>query len=237
MSTRRPFKKWSAADHQVWQVLFERQFPNVEQHACQMYLEGHKLLGLVPDHLPDFNELNERFQELVGWELISTDVQYSNGQDWFEHLVKRQFLVTEYIRDRDNLDYTPLPDIWHDTFGHLPMMAHKAYADLVYDYAQIMVQLSKEERRGLGSIWWYTIEFGMMREQGDVKAFGAGLFSSFEEIQIAFTDKMRKLPFDPETMAPVAPSPHHIHDTLWIMDSFAQFQQFVHDQQYQMQRT
>jgi phenylalanine-4-hydroxylase len=230
VNVRRPFKKWSAAENEVWKILFERQFPNVQKYACQRYFEGHKLLGLTPDHLPDFNELNERFQELVGWELVSTDVQYSSGQDWFEHLVKREFLVTEYIRERDSLDYTPLPDIWHDTFGHLPMLAHKDYADLVYDYAQVMVRLSKEERKGLGSIWWYTIEFGMIRENNDLKAFGAGLFSSHDEIQIAFTDKMRKLPFDPETIAPVAPSPHHIHDTLWTLDSFDQLKGFVQDQ-------
>ncbi len=230
MNVRRPFKKWSAAENEVWQILFERQFPNVQKYACQMYFEGHKKLDLLPERLPDFNELNERFQELVGWELVSTDIQYSSGQDWFEHLAKREFLVTEYIRERDSLDYTPLPDIWHDTFGHLPMMANKEYADLVHEYAEVMLRYTPEERKGLGSIWWYTIEFGLIREQGDIKAFGAGLFSSYEELQITFTDRMLKLPFDPETIAPVAPSPHFIHDKLWIMDSFDQFKQFVHDQ-------
>jgi phenylalanine-4-hydroxylase len=217
-------------------MLFERQFPYAQQYACQMYLEGHKKLELVPERLPDFAELNERFQDLVGWELVSTDIQYSSGQDWFEHLAKKEFLVTEYIRERDTLDYTPLPDIWHDTFGHLPMMANKAYADLVHEYAQLMLQFSKEDRKGLGSIWWYTIEFGLIRENGALKAFGAGLFSSYEELQVTFTDKMRKLPFNPATMAPVEPSPHHIHDKLWILDSFDQLREFVHEQLYLLEK-
>src|SRR5690606_2389417 len=142
------------------------------------------------------------------WELVSTDVQYSDGQTWFEHLVRKEFLITEYIRDQSSLDYTPLPDIYHDAFVHLPLMAHRHYADLVYRYAQLMLACRKEDRKPLGSIWWYTIEFGIIKEDDELKAFGAGLMSSYEELEVAFSDRVERLPFDPATIGPVAPSPH-----------------------------
>lgn len=225
-TTRRPFKVFSAEESEIWKLLFERQFPRVKDRACRIYLEGHDILNYTSDRIPDFAEVNEQYKK-IGWELLSTDVQYSDGQSWFEHLVKREFLITEYIRDMDTLDYTPLPDIWHDAFGHLPLMTNRRYADLVHKYAEVMLAASPEQRKPLGSIWWYTIEFGFIMEEGQLKAFGAGLMSSYEEIEIAYSDRMQRLPFDPETIGPVAPSPHEIHKTLWILDSFEQLEEFV----------
>src|SRR5574338_294525 len=100
--------------------MFERQYPQIQQRGTRLWLEGCKKLDLSPERVPDFSALNERLRQLVGWQLVSTDVQYSDGQDWFEALARREFLITEYIRDKSVIEYTPLPDIFHDAFGHLP---------------------------------------------------------------------------------------------------------------------
>lgn len=230
LKDRRPFYVFDDYQNGTWTILFERAMPRVRRRASRLYLEGQRNLGLTPEHIPNFEQMNEWFKENVGWELVSTDVQYSDGQTWFEHLVRREFLITEYIRERDSLDYTPLPDIFHDAFGHLPWMSHRWYADLVLDFARVMLAADPEDRPGLGSIWWYTIEFGLIREDGEVKAFGAGLMSSYEEIEVAFSDRVERLPFDPQTIAPVKPSPHELHKKLWILDSVEQLEDFVAQQ-------
>jgi len=227
---KRPFYQWDETEHKTWGMLYERAWPRVVRRACRMYHEGHKRMGMNAQRLPDFAVLDVLYQQRVGWELVSTPVQYSDGQDWFEHLIKKQFLITEYIRERDSLDYTPLPDIFHDAFGHLPFMMHQRYANLVLDYARLMLLADVESRPALGSIWWYTIEFGLIKEDGEIKAFGAGLMSSYEEIETAFSDRVKRSPFNPAEMGQVKPSPHEIHKQLWILDSFDQLETFVKQQ-------
>lgn len=229
MSEKRPFYKFNDHEHGTWKLLYERQIERVQNHACQMWLDGLDTLNLSADHIPDFEAMNQQFQELVGWELVSTDVQFSDGQDWFEHLARRQFLITEYIREREDLDYTPLPDIWHDAFGHLPFMLNQRYADYVQKFAQYALQFSKEDRKSLGSLWWYTIEFGFMMENSEMKAFGAGLMSSPGEMDHAYSDAVAKVPYSLEAFETLDPSPRAMHDKLFILDSIEQLEQSVVD--------
>jgi phenylalanine-4-hydroxylase len=229
LTTRRPFKQFSKADDLVWRMLYERQWPQVSQHAHSMFFEGWEKLDLQPDRVPDFTQVNERLNELVGWELVSTDVQYSNGQDWFEALARKEFLITEYIRGVETLDYTPLPDIWHDTFGHLPFMANACYADYVHRFALTAIQYPVERRFGLGSLWWYAIEFGFMREDGEPKAFGAGLMSGYTELVRACRGEIPLKPYDLNEITHIAPSPHEYHDRMFVFESMDQLEQAVQD--------
>lgn len=227
---KRAFYQWNEEENEVWNLLYTRQYPRIADRACQWWLEGREILGLDADRVPDGERLDRIFQERIGWELVSTDVQYSDGQSWFEHLVARDFLITEYIRDKDSLDYTPLPDIFHDIFGHLPMQIHQRYADLTEEYAHLILECPPDARPGLGAIWWYTIEFGFIKEDGDIKAFGTGLMSSYGEFDFAFSDKMIRRPFNPVDMAQHDPSPHEMHKILWVMEDFEQLEEFVAQQ-------
>lgn len=229
MQQRRPFHQFTDDDNLTWRMLFERQYPQVQKHATRMYLEGFEKIGLTAARIPDFAQLSERFKQLVGWELVSTDIQYSSGQDWFEHLARRQFLITEYIRDRKDLEYTPLPDIWHDTFGHLPFMANQWYADYLQKFAQYAIQYTPEERKSLGSLWWYTIEFGLLWEDGELKALGAGLMSSYAELKRVYDGEVKLVPYSLEAFENLPPSPHEFHNQLFILDSWEQLEQTASD--------
>jgi phenylalanine-4-hydroxylase len=227
MKPRRPFHVFTEDDNITWRMLFERQLPQVQQYATGMYLEGLDKLGMTAERIPDFAELNERFKALVGWELVSTDVQYSSGQEWFEALARKEFLITEYIRDRKDLEYTPLPDIWHDTFGHLPFMANPWYADYIHQFAHYAIRYTPEQRKSLGSLWWYTVEFGLIWEDGRLKALGAGLMSSYAELKRVYTGDVRLVPYTLEAFENLAPSPHEFHEQLFILDSWEHFERTV----------
>lgn len=229
MTTQRPFYRFSDADNHVWRILCERQWQQAQRHGSTWWRQGIELLDLRPDRIPDFAQLSDRISSLTGWQLVSTDVQYSDGQDWFQALARREFLITEYIRDMDSLDYTPLPDIFHDAFGHLPYMAHQRYADYLERFAHQALRYSKEERRSLGSLWWYTIEFGLMHEGEDLKALGTGLLSSVEEMRRAFNGEVTLVPYSLTAFEAIDPSPHAFHPTLFIVDSFDQVEQALID--------
>lgn len=221
---RRPFMRSTPEQDRIWALLWDKQIENCRHHASRLWLDGLDTLGLERDRVPDFDVLNARLQALTGWELVSTDVIFSDGQTWFEHLSRRQFLITEYIREEKDLLYTPLPDIWHDSFGHLPFMADRRYADYVEHFAHVALRYSKEERKSLGSLWWYTIEFGFIVDNGEMKALGAGLMSSPGELEHALSDSVRKMPFSIPAFESINPSPHAMHDTLFILDSMQQLE-------------
>lgn len=218
--TQRPFYKFDAQADKIWATLYQKQYAPCLKYAHPTWIEGLKKLNISADRVPDFEAMNDIFKREVGWELVSTDVQYSDGQDWFENLAEKKFLITEYIRPEDSLEYTPLPDIWHDAFGHLPWMINPEYAEYVHDFALKSVQFTQEERHGFGSLWWYSIEFGLMKVNGEMKAFGAGLMSSYAEMQRGMNGTVEQKPFTLERMDNIDPSPHEYHTELFVFDDF-----------------
>lgn len=222
---KRPFFKFDAEADQIWKVLYAKQYPVCQQYAHPRWLEGFKKLNIESERVPDFEAMNEIFKREVGWELVSTDVQYSDGQDWFENLAEKKFLITEYIRPMDKLDYTPLPDIWHDTFGHLPWMIIPEYAEYVHDFALKSIEFTPERRHAFGSLWWYSIEFGLMRHGDELKAFGAGLMSSYAEMLRSMDGSVEQKPFTLERMENTDPSPHEYHTEMFIFNDFQHLRQ------------
>ena len=230
--SKRPFFVFDETANEVWRLLWQKQWPRAQKYASRYWLNGVDKIGLTDDRIPDFEAMDKVFQDLVGWELVSTPVQFSDGQEWFEHLADRKFLITEYIRDKEDLDYTPLPDIWHDAFGHLPLMANQRYADYVEKFAHHALNYTKEERKSLGSLWWYTIEFGFIREGdqfGGIRAFGAGLMSSYGEMGKAFSDEVQRVPYSLEEFEKIDPSPHEMHKKLFILKNFSQLERSVEE--------
>jgi phenylalanine-4-hydroxylase len=219
---RRPFVTFSDEAHETWRLMFQRQWAQIERHAPRMYLDGLDALNVTVHRIPDFAAMNPVLKGLVDWELISTDIQYSNDQDWFVAMAVREFLITEYIRDRQDMDYTPLPDIFHDTFGHLPFMADRTFADYCQRFGQTALQHPDAQRYSIKTMWWYTIEFGLVKEQGALKALGAGLLSSKAEMARAFDGSVKLLPFEISAFETVAASPHVYHEQFFVLESMDQ---------------
>ncbi len=219
---RRPFVAFSEEAHDTWRLMYKRQWDQVQRYAHSLYLEGIDKLGITADRIPDFAAMSAVLKPMVNWELVSTDIQYSSDQDWFVAMADREFLITEYIRDRDDMDYTPLPDIFHDAFGHLPFMADRTFADYCQRFGQTALAHPEAHRHSIKTMWWYTVEFGLIKERGELKTLGAGLYSSKAEMARAFDGSVKLLPFDIEAFETIAASPHHYHEQFFVLESMDQ---------------
>ncbi|MGZ6317225.1 MAG: amino acid hydroxylase, partial [Anaerolineales bacterium] len=122
--------EFTEEQHAIWRDLFARQAPQVQKYACREYLEGSQNLQLPPDRVPSVQWLNERITPRTGWKTLRTRVRYSDAVQWYAHFAAKEFLITDYVRTRDELDFTPEPDMFHDVYGHLPYFTLPHYVGI-----------------------------------------------------------------------------------------------------------
>jgi phenylalanine-4-hydroxylase len=210
---------FSEDQHAVWRELYARQLPNVQQFACREYLEGFQVLGLPADRVPQLNELNAAITPRTGWRTVRTVVRYSDALPWYHHFAKRQFLITDYMRGRHEMDFTPEPDMFHDIFGHLPFMVLPDYTALQEMFAPAFLRATPEQRENIKRLAWFSTEFGLIREHGELKIFGAGLISSFGEIQHVMAGKTPVRPFTIENVIGYEKAIYNFNEVLFVIDS------------------
>ncbi|AZO17497.1 MULTISPECIES: phenylalanine 4-monooxygenase [unclassified Mesorhizobium] len=192
---------YSAEEQAVWRTLCDRQTKLTQKLAHRSYLDGVAALGLL-DRIPDFDSVSEKLSELTGWEIVAVPGLIPAGP-FFDHLANRRFPVTNWLRTKKELDYIVEPDMFHDFFGHVPILTQPVFADFMQMYgekAEDMIALGGDEM--ITRLYWYSAEYGLIQEPGQpVKAFGAGLMSSFTELQFAVESKdAHHVPFDLETV-------------------------------------
>jgi phenylalanine-4-hydroxylase len=177
---------WAAytpEQHAVWAELVRRRMPQLAEHACVEYLDGFHQIGLREDTIPNLAEVNKRLQPRTRWN--ATPVSGFLPPDaFFEMLAARRFPTTTWLRSRESLEYTPEPDIFHDVFGHVPMHAHPVFANFLEHYGRICAAIpadDKDRLERMGRLFWFTVEFGIIREHGQIKLYGSGLISSHGE--------------------------------------------------------
>jgi phenylalanine-4-hydroxylase len=172
---------YTPEQHAIWAELVTRRMPQLEVHACAEYLDGFQQIGLQADQLPNLSAVSARLQPRTGWQ--STPVSgFLPADAFFEMLAARMFPTTTWIRSRESMEYTPEPDIFHDVFGHVPMHAHPVFANFLEHYGKVCAALTNaEDLERMGRLFWFTVEFGVIREQGEIKVYGSGLISSHGE--------------------------------------------------------
>ncbi|PWK68435.1 phenylalanine 4-monooxygenase [Aminobacter sp. AP02] len=192
---------YNNSEQEVWRTLCDRQTKLTQRLAHKSYLDGMSALGLV-DRIPDFHEVSEKLRKLSGWEIVAVPGLIP-AQPFFDHLANRRFPVTNWLRKREELDYIVEPDMFHDFFGHVPVLSQPVFGDFMQMYgekATDLIALGGDEM--ITRLYWYTAEYGLMQEPGQpLKAFGAGLMSSFTELQFAVeSPDAHQVPFDIETV-------------------------------------
>ena len=175
--------EFSKEQHAIWADLFSGiHQPYLLEHLCREYIHGLELLQLDPQHIPTVNHLNDHITPRTGWHIERTVVRYTMADDWYKKFANRTFLITDYLRTRDQMEFTPEPDMFHDIFGHLPFLTQKFYADIEDKFAPAYMKATQDEREVIKRLAWYSTEFGLVVEDKRIKVFGAGIISGRKEL-------------------------------------------------------
>lgn len=191
------WRLYGASEHAMWDRLFERQSRMLRGRVVPEFIEGLDILRMTKPGIPDFGELSERLMRRTGWQVVAVPGLVPDRL-FFEHLANRRFVAGRFIRSPGQIDYLQEPDVFHDIFGHVPLLTHPAFADYMQAYGEGGLRAD-----GLGAIdrlarlYWYTVEFGLIRRDGALKLYGAGIVSSHGESIFALDDPSpHRLGFD-----------------------------------------
>ena len=187
----------TAEDHWVWDTLFARQQALLDGRAVEAFGRGLDVLHLSRPGVPNFDELNEKLHARTGWTVVAVPGLVPDNV-FFRHLSERRFPAGNFIRAADQLDYLEEPDVFHDVFGHVPLLAQPDVADFMQALGHLGLQaLDLGALHRLARLYWYTVEFGLARENGALKIYGAGILSSFGESHYSLESaKPHRLDFD-----------------------------------------
>jgi phenylalanine-4-hydroxylase len=174
---------FSAEQHAIWADLFAGIHQSyLMEHLCAEYHRGLELLELDRYHIPTVAHLNGHITPRTGWRVERTVVRYTLADDWYRKFAQRVFLITDYLRTRDQMEFTPEPDMFHDIFGHLPFLTQTFYADIEDKFAPAYMKATAEEKEVIKRLAWYSTEFGLVVQENRFKVFGAGIISGRKEL-------------------------------------------------------
>jgi len=174
---------FSDEQHTIWADLFAGiHLPYLLEHICHEYVDGLALLKLDPQRIPTVVHLNEQTRPRTGWRIERTAVRYTLADDWYRKFAQRIFLITDYLRTRDQMEFTPEPDMFHDIFGPLPYLTQEFYARIEDKFAPAYLKGTEAEREVVKRLAWYSTEFGLVMEDNRFKVFGAGTISGRAEL-------------------------------------------------------
>ena len=208
----------------IWRHVAERLEELHQKHASPFYLRAKRDLGISNDRIPQLSEMNRRLKELTNFRLAPIE-GLVDTRAFLSWLSWRTMLSTQYIRHHSRPDYTPEPDIVHEAIGHIPMFTNPNFADysqFVGHGARIADDTQLEE---LGRLYWFTVEFGLVEHEGDIKAYGAGLLSSFGELEHAFSDEVERRPFDLEEVINQEYTYSDMQPVLYVIPSYAELKE------------
>ena len=210
------YPDYSAEEQDVWKTLYARMETLLPGRAADEFLVGLKALDLERDRIPSLASVSAKLNKATGWQVARTP-GLLDAHDFFTYLSKRIFPSTDYVRARAELDYTPAPDCFHDIFGHTPMIVHPRFANFYQKLGQAALACKDAAtEEGLTRIYWFTVEFGLIKNPGGLRIYGNGIISSYGETQHCLTDKVKKIPYRPETLAAQPYDIWHFQDPLFV---------------------
>ncbi len=214
---------YSEDDQTVWRTLVDRQMSYLADHASNVYLSGARAINLSRDRIPPLADINARLRPLTGWQSRAVP-GYLPPKAFFACLAQREFPTTIVIRPKESLDYLPQPDIFHDVFGHVPLHADPIFADFLQTYGQAALYCNDDDHtERLARLFWFTVEFGLIREDNTLKVYGSGLISSpGESVHSLNSNEVDRRPFDLETVCDTSFEIDHYQPILYVLESFEQ---------------
>lgn len=204
---------------QVWNILYKRQLLKIEKHAYHLFADGLDRLGFNAQQVPVFSEINRRLENINGWQVYPVPGLIDNV-DFFRAMAGKAFGATGWLRTMEQLDYLEEPDMFHDVFGHVPLLCDPVISEYLHALADTALLYIDNPHaiEAIARLYWYTVEFGLVNEGNEIKIYGAGILSSIGETDFCLSEKAKRVPFD---LARILATPY-------IKDSF-QEQYFVLD--------
>lgn len=213
---------YSDEQHQVWATLYSRRMPALRETASRVFLEGAAAIGLDQHRIPDLASLNRRLVARTGWSAVPVD-GFLPATEFFRCLASRTFPTTVTIRAADRLDYVPEPDIFHDVFGHVPLHADPVFAEFLQRFGALAASAATpEETERMARLFWFTVEFGLIREGGEVRVYGSGLISSHADAANALGPGCERRPFALDAVLEQSFRIDELQPVLFVVDNFAQ---------------
>ena len=220
-----PWADYTPTEHEVWATLFRRQREVLKGRACNEFLENQERFGMSADAIPKFEDLNAVLKQGTGWEIVGVEGLLPD-QVFFDHLANRRFPVTWWIRKPEQLDYLSEPDLFHDLFGHVPMLLNPVFADYVQAYGLGGVKafkLGPDALMNLTRLYWYTVEFGLIDSPEGLRIYGSGIVSSKgESVYCLESDSPNRIGFDLERIMRTRYKIDTYQQTYFVIDSFEQ---------------
>lgn len=215
------WRRYTAAEHALWDRLFARQAAMLQGRAARAFLDGIDVLRMSKPGIPDFEELSERLHRATGWSVVAVPGLIPE-QEFFANLARRRFVAGRFIRKPEQIDYLQEPDVFHDVFGHVPLLADPVFADYMQAYGEGGLRAVRHAAiHRLARLYWYTVEFGLIRGADGLKIYGAGIVSSNAESRFALeSDSPHRLGFD---LVRVMRTKYRIDDlqrNYFVIDSF-----------------
>jgi len=217
------YSNYTEEDKKVWNTLFNRQYKFIEKHASQDYIIALNKIGFSPDIIPDFREVNSRLENITGWKLTTVPC-ISPADTFFKLLSEKTFTATCWLRNLGELDYIEEPDMFHDVFGHAPLLTNSDYVTFFKAMGDIAMKNIDNLKliTMLQRLYWFTIEFGLVRDAGEVKFYGAGILSSLNETKHALNPDSTKKIFNVAEIMQHDFRTDIIQEEYYVIESFSQ---------------
>jgi phenylalanine-4-hydroxylase len=220
-----PYARYTATEHATWATLFKRQRELLQGRACAEFLDNQARFGMTPDAIPRFDELNRVLGRTTGWTLVGVEGLLPE-LTFFDHLANRRFPVTWWIRRPDQIDYIAEPDLFHDLFGHVPLLLNPVFADYMQAYGCGGVKahaIGPDALVNLTRLYWYTVEFGLIDTPDGLRIYGSGIVSSKgESIYCLDSAAPNRLGFDLERIMRTRYRIDTYQKTYFVIDGFEQ---------------
>lgn len=217
------YSHYTRHDFLVWEILFNRQMEILKPVVSSKYLKALELVQFTPDKIPDFSEVEELLKPLTGWSLHVVP-NISPQKEFFEFLSQKKFTSTCWLRPMEQLDYLEEPDMFHDVFAHVPLLSNQSYVNFFKGLSGIALKHINDPQaiELLGKIYWFTIEFGLIKENGKLRIYGAGIISSRGETEHCLSKKAIHFDFDVKTIFETGFRTDLIQERYFVIESFEQ---------------
>jgi len=217
------YENYTAEDQKVWKVLFDRQFPALPKAATKEFLLGLERVSFSGEAIPNFEETNKVLRALTGWEIYAVPGIVEDAL-FFELMANKKFPATTWVRKMSELDYLEEPDMFHDVFAHIPLLANQAFVDFLQAISKFGQDWIDDEWaiHLLSRIYWFTIEFGLIREEGEIRIYGAGVLSSSGETKYSLSNEPNHFEYDVDKILDTPYRKDNMQENYFIIESYEQ---------------